>query len=75
MRYIHKDIENPIVLDSIKRLESSRTYNEDSVVYDNLREIYGECCAYCESKIGIESYPQLDHFYPKKKSGQYADFG
>lgn len=74
MRYINKDIENPIVLDTIKRLKSSRTYNEDTIVYDNLRKVYGECCAYCESKIGIESYPQLDHFYPKRKSGQYAEY-
>lgn len=74
MRYISKNIENPIVLDTIRRLDNSRTYNEDPAVYDNLRYVYGGCCAYCESKIGVASYPQLDHFYPKRKSGQYSEY-
>lgn len=67
MRYVNKDISNPLVKDTIIRLNHSRRYNDDPIVYVNFRKLYGACCAYCESRYDDVAYPQLDHFYPKSK--------
>lgn len=32
-----------------------------------LEEMYNGCCCYCESKIKITSYPEIEHFKPKSK--------
>lgn len=32
-----------------------------------LEEMYEGCCCYCESKIKITSYPEIEHFKPKSK--------
>lgn len=34
---------------------------------ENLREMYADCCAYCEGIIGTTSYNQIEHFRPKSK--------
>lgn len=31
----------------------------------NLEDMYKGCCSYCESKINITSYPEIEHFKPK----------
>ena len=67
MRYVNKDISNPLLQDTISRLNQSRTYNDDPNIYVNLRKLYGACCAYCESQYDDVAYSQLDHFYPKSK--------
>ncbi len=33
----------------------------------NLKEMYSDCCMYCEGDVGVTSYGQIEHFKPKSK--------
>lgn len=66
MRYIEKDLNNPIVNNAITRLSKSKSYNSDPIVRDEIRYIYYGCCAYCESTFEDGAFFHIEHFYPKK---------
>ncbi|WP_299152264.1 HNH endonuclease [uncultured Christiangramia sp.] len=82
MRHINKDFDNTIARDQLESQEykndvlnsvllrngnySSARYGH-KIVRDELRDIYFDKCAYCESKIKPVSTPHIEHFRPKKK--------
>ncbi len=43
----------------------SNAYYADGSVHKQLKKMYGEKCAFCESKIGVGSAIQVDHYRPK----------
>ena len=49
--------------------EFSRTVAKKETIAQ-LEKMYNGCCCYCESKIKITSYPEIEHFKPK---GKYPD--
>ena len=74
MKYIEKDLNNPIVKNALVRLNRSKSYNSDPIVRDEIRYIYNGCCAYCESTFEDGAFFHIEHFYPKnnKKYKKYS---
>lgn len=65
MRYIRKDINQDIVVETMLLLKKTKDYNSDVKVRDNLRRIYDGCCAYCECTPEAGAFYHIEHFYPK----------
>lgn len=73
MKYIAKELSDPLVIDTSQRLCSSKDYNKDPIVRENLRILYHGCCAYCECAPETGSFYHIEHFYPKSES-QYKKY-
>jgi len=55
-----------------KYQESSENHYGDETVKKELAEIYHGKCGYCETKLGLEAFPTVDHYRPKKKIKDYC---
>lgn len=67
MKYIAKELSDPLVINTSQRLCVSKDYNSDPIVRENLRIIYNGCCAYCECAPEAGSFYHIEHFYPKSE--------
>lgn len=73
MKYIAKELSDPLVIDTSQRLWLSKDYNTDPIVRENLRILYYGCCAYCECAPEAGSFYHIEHFYPKSER-QYRKY-
>lgn len=47
-----------------EKFKSTKLGKETS---ENLKQMYANCCMYCEGTVGVTSYEQIEHFRPKSK--------
>lgn len=74
MRYVDKLTFTELAAEAQQRLNAAAGYNSDTRVRDIIRIVYQGCCAFCGSSPEASSFFQIEHFYPKLKSGKYHQY-
>ncbi|HEY5584421.1 MAG TPA: HNH endonuclease [Ruminiclostridium sp.] len=72
MKYIDKNTKSLIVVKAEHVLSNSKEYNSNPEIRNIIRDIYSNCCAYCECNPEEGAFFQIDHFYPKSKKKYFG---
>lgn len=70
MRYIDKPKYSELALEA-KLILKKVHYNESPRLKEILRQVYGDCCVYCQSSPESGSFGHIEHFYPKNVAKGY----